>query len=157
MYSLRHLQLKNLQVKYSFCFVLSVFLLSSCSSNHIPIISKETNVKHEALVKVSYYGIPGGPLHNKLTASGEPFDPELHTAAHRDLPFGSILKVQNPKNRSWVIVRVNDRGPGINGRELDLSYGAAKALGILNEGICSLKVVLLSKDKLKIKPQNKSS
>lgn len=79
--------------------------------------------------------------HGKITANGERFNPMGLTAAHRSLPFGTKLKVSY-KNKS-VIVRINDRGPFIKGRVLDLSKGAAKRLGLTNKGvtpICFKKV-----------------
>ena len=68
------------------------------------------------------------------TASGERMNPAAMTAAHRTLPFGSKLRVTNPKNGKAVIVRINDRGPFIKGRVLDLSKGAAGKLGYLGAG-----------------------
>jgi rare lipoprotein A len=69
----------------------------------------------------------------KITASGERFKPMALTAAHKHLPFGTKLKVMY-KGRS-VIVKINDRGPFIKGRHLDISKGAAKALGIKDKGV----------------------
>ncbi len=68
------------------------------------------------------------------TASGERFDPDGLTAAHRTLPFGTHLKVVNPRTGKAVLVRVNDRGPFVNGVTLDLSRGAAKAIGLQGTG-----------------------
>jgi rare lipoprotein A len=69
------------------------------------------------------------------TASGERMNPEGMTAAHRHLPFGSKLKVTNPRNGNTVTVRINDRGPFIKGRVLDLSRAAARELGFLKAGV----------------------
>lgn len=66
----------------------------------------------------------------KLTASGERFNPNGLTAAHRSLPFGTCLRVSNPKSGRRVSIRVNDRGPFTKGVSLDLSYGAARAIGM---------------------------
>ena len=77
--------------------------------------------------------------HGKKTANGERFDPNGMTAAHRTLPFGTRLLLTY-KDKS-VIVRINDRGPFIKGRQLDLARGAAKALGCL--GNCRLKAKIL--------------
>ncbi len=71
----------------------------------------------------------GKQFHGRTTASGEGFDMFELTAAHRQLPLGTYLKVTNLKNGKWIIVRVNDRGPYIDGRIVDLSYGAARMLG----------------------------
>ncbi len=68
------------------------------------------------------------------TASGERFNPNGLTAAHRTLPFGTKLKVINPRNGQSVLVRINDRGPFVRGVSLDLSLGAAKAIGMRGTG-----------------------
>lgn len=75
----------------------------------------------------------GRKFKGKETASGEPFDPNAMTAAHRSLPFGTKLKVTHG-SRS-VIVTINDRGPFIRGRVLDLSTGAARAIGLTGRGV----------------------
>lgn len=76
-------------------------------------------------------------LHSK-TASGERMNPSALTAAHRTLPFGTKLKVTNRNNGRSVIVRINDRGPFIKGRVLDLSKGAARRLGFIGSGHTSV-------------------
>jgi len=75
----------------------------------------------------SWYG-PG--FHGKRTASGEVFDQDAMTCAHKTLPFGTRLRVTNPANGKSVVVVVNDRGPFVAGREIDLSRGAARAIGV---------------------------
>ena len=70
----------------------------------------------------------GKSFHGRTTASGEDFDMFELTAAHRQLPLGSLVKVTNLHNGKWIIVRVNDRGPFVKNRILDLSYGAARML-----------------------------
>jgi rare lipoprotein A len=86
-------------------------------------------------VLTSYYGeeLAGNP-----TASGEPFDPSDMTAAHPYLPFGTLLRVTN--DGQSVNVRVNDRGPYVPGRGLDLSSGAARAIGLTNSGVAVVEV-----------------
>lgn len=78
----------------------------------------------------------GGDLHGKPTASGEPFDKNAMTAAHRTLPMGTTVRVTNDKNSASVTVRINDRGPFGKRREriIDVSEGAGKILGILGDG-----------------------
>lgn len=71
---------------------------------------------------------------NSKTASGERMNPQAMTAAHRSLPFGSRVKVTNLKNGRTVLVRINDRGPFIKGRVLDLSKAAAQKLGFIRAG-----------------------
>ncbi len=85
----------------------------------------------------SYYG-PG--FHGRRTASGERFNMHGLTAAHRSAPFGSRLKVTNLANGRTVVVRVNDRGPFTRGRMLDLSYGAAGAIGMKGAGTARVRI-----------------
>jgi len=75
----------------------------------------------------SYYG---KELAGRRTASGERFNPGAMTAAHRTLPFGTRVRVTNIHNGRSVIVRINDRGPFVKGRSIDLSSGAARAIGM---------------------------
>ena len=76
----------------------------------------------------------------RLTASGERFDPDDLTAASKTFPIGSTVRVTNPKTGKSVIVRINDRGPHVRGRSLDLSKRAAEELGITDKGVARLKV-----------------
>ena len=87
-----------------------------------------------------------GEAHQGLpTASGEPFDMHDLTAAHPTLPLGTRVRVTNLANGRSVVVRVNDRGPFIPGRILDLSYAAAQALAAVHAGIVRVRVVPLSR------------
>ena len=79
--------------------------------------------------------------HGKTTANGEHFNPEGLTAAHKKLPFGTILLLTH-EDKS-VIVRINDRGPFIKGREIDLSKGAAEALGCIEKGVCDVQMTIM--------------
>lgn len=88
-------------------------------------------------MKASWYG-PG--FHGKKTANGEVYDQMSLTAAHKSLKFGTLLKVTNPKNGKSVVVRINDRGPYIEGRDLDLSKAAAIELGLMKRGVARMKV-----------------
>ena len=85
----------------------------------------------------SFYG---KGFEGKPTASGEPFDPQGLTAAHLTLPFGTCLEVQNIANGRTVRVRVNDRGPYVKGRLIDLSEGAARKLGMLDLGVAPVRI-----------------
>jgi len=89
----------------------------------------------------SYYG---ARFHGKLTASGEVFNQEKFTAAHRTLPWGSRLKVINLANGKSVEVRINDRGPFTKGRIIDVSLAAARALGMLRSGVTTVRIESLS-------------
>jgi rare lipoprotein A len=88
-------------------------------------------------VKASYYS------HGSLTASGEPFNHNGFTAAHKTLPFGTRLFVTNLSTGRSVIVRINDRGPFVKGRDLDLARGAAESLGMIGQGTATVKIVRL--------------
>lgn len=88
----------------------------------------------------SYYG---ADFHGKRTASGETFDQWKLTCAHRDLPFGTRLRVTNLKNEKSVIVRVNDRGPWVAGRMIDLSYAAAQKIDLIRDGVTRVKIEIL--------------
>ncbi len=85
----------------------------------------------------------GGKFHGRLTASGEVFDTNELTAAHRTLPFGSVVRVTNRDNEKQVIVRINDRGPFVEGRVIDLSRAAADILGITAVGIAPVSIEVL--------------
>lgn len=89
----------------------------------------------------SWYGTD---FNGRRTASGEPFDADLLTAAHRTLPFGTMLRVTNPDTGRHVIVRVNDRGPWTPGRQLDLSMAAASAVGLKSKGVGTVLVEIVS-------------
>lgn len=79
----------------------------------------------------------------QLTANGERFDPSEMTAAHRSLPFGTRVQVTNLNNGEQVIVRINDRGPYVGSRILDLSRGAAKKIGMLESGTAPVRLRVL--------------
>ncbi len=85
----------------------------------------------------SYYG---ASFRGRRTASGERFDPDAFTAAHRTLPFGTCLRVENAGNGRSVRVRVNDRGPYAAGRLIDLSEAAARALDLIRQGVAKVRL-----------------
>ena len=110
----------------------------------VPETVKESTVNispveyiNRGTMKASWYG---PKFHGKLTANGEIYNQMALTAAHKSLKFGTLLKVTNPKNGRAVIVRINDRGPYIEGRDLDLSKGAAIELGLLRKGVARVKI-----------------
>jgi len=88
-------------------------------------------------------------FHGRPTANGEIFDRFALTCAHKTLPFDTILKVTNPKNNKSVMVRVNDRGPFKKNRKLDLSYAAAKEIGMLKAGVMKVRMQIMPEDSLK--------
>lgn len=120
----------------------------------LPVRHRERKtVKHPAKVRAasaqraswltwtaSWYGEESGAV----TASGEPFRPDALTAAHRSLPFGTRLQVCYCGR--CVVVRVNDRGPYVWGRDLDLSRGAAEALGMIGVGVADVQVRIVGEE-----------
>ena len=88
-------------------------------------------------VFASYYG---EPFHGRPTASGEIFNMNDYTAAHKTLPFGTMLEITNLENGKKVTVRVNDRGPFVGNREIDLSRAAAEMLGMIGQGIARVNI-----------------
>ena len=85
----------------------------------------------------------GEEFAGRTTANGEIFDPLQLTAAHRTLPFGTVVDVTNPKTKQSVRVRVNDRGPYIGGRVIDLSYAAAQRIGLIEPGIGEVQIAVV--------------
>jgi len=85
----------------------------------------------------------GKPHQGRKTASGEPFDMNALTAAHRSLPFGTHVLVTNLRNGRTVEVRINDRGPQVPDRIIDLSYAAARALGAVGDGVFRVRIAVV--------------
>lgn len=101
----------------------------------------KTSSKGEILKgKASYYA---DKFHGKKTASGEPYDKKAYTCAHKTLQFGTMLKVKNMSNGKSVKVRVNDRGPFVAGRIIDLSGAAAEAIDMKKAGVVDVEVEIL--------------
>ena len=90
----------------------------------------------------SWYG-PG--FHGRQTANGERYDQNGLTAAHKTLPFGTKVRVTNNKNGKSVVVRINDRGPYHGNRVIDLSKGAAQAVGLTSSGVAPVKIEVLGR------------
>lgn len=86
----------------------------------------------------------GSLFHGRETASGESFDENGLTCAHRSLPLGSLIRVTNLRNRKSVVVRVNDRGPVPEDRVVDLSFAAAKTLGFSRRGLAPVRLDLIA-------------
>ena len=82
-------------------------------------------------------------FHGKVTANGETYDMYGLTAAHKTLPFNTLIRVTNMDNKKSVILRVNDRGPYAKGRILDCSYGAAVKLGFIGNGTAKVKIEVM--------------
>jgi rare lipoprotein A len=113
------------------------------SVNSIQLSSKASKqLIAQSVGQASFYGNQpgeGGPL----TANGERYNPGGYTAAHRTLPFGTRVRVTSPNTGRSVVVRINDRGPFIGGRIIDLSVGAARAIGLTSSGVGTVRMEVL--------------
>jgi rare lipoprotein A len=117
--------------------ILLVSSISGCAS------SRRTVSTDSRTVVASWYG---KEFHGRPTASGERFDMHAFTCAHRDFPFGTRLRVTNVSDSRTVICTVNDRGPFVTGRDLDLSYASARDLGLLAVGTGPVRMEPLDRD-----------
>ena len=123
----------------------------STSPRHTPLVAVQDAVKNvlnsaletvqsNSLVEAGMASWYGSAFQGRRTASGERFDMNQLTAAHKTLPLGTVVQVRNPLNGKTVDVTINDRGPFIKGRVIDLSYRAALALGIVQAGRLPVEV-----------------
>lgn len=119
----------------SYVSLVTIFLLASCAS------PRYESYWEPHTVVASWYG---NEFHGRQTASGERFDMYRLTCAHRELPFGTVLEVMNVSNGKSVKCTVNDRGPFVSGRGLDLSYACAKEIGL--DGIGTVRISYLGRD-----------
>jgi len=101
---------------------------------------KHTPYKRTATMPVTSFGVASFYSDEQQTANGEKFNPAALTAAHPTLPFGTRLRVTNVATGRSVTVRVNDRGPYVAGRVVDVSYSAAETLGIVDRGVAKVKL-----------------
>ena len=134
-------------IKKFFLFLCSFILFLSCSSS--PRYSS-SNIYYGVS---SFYGLNDG-FDGELTANGEIYDKDGLSAAHKTLPLNSIIEVTNLANGKTVRLKVNDRGPYIDGRILDCSYGAAKKLDFVNEGITDVRIEIIKWGDNAYKKQN---
>jgi len=112
-------------------FVAHLAIVVWTASGHASLLGSDTPAGGILRGQATWYG---AELQGEPTASGEPFDMYGLTAAHRTLPLGTRAQVTNPATGKSVIVRINDRGPGRPGVMIDLSYGAAQAIGLKGSG-----------------------
>lgn len=112
----------------------AAFLLSGCSDGSV---KTNKDPAFQQTGKASWYG-PG--FHGRKTANGEIYDQNELTAAHRTLPLGTDVEVTNVKNGRSVAVEINDRGPYVGGRVIDLSRAAAIELGMKEKGLATVKI-----------------
>ncbi len=114
------------------------------SVNSIQLNASVTSTKliAQSMGQASFYGNQpgeGGPL----TANGERYNPGGMTAAHKTLPFGTRVRVTSPRTGRSVVVRINDRGPFVGNRVIDLSVGAARAIGLTSSGVGTVRMDIL--------------
>lgn len=119
---------------------LSVLLFTSCASHE--------KYPESGYTVASWYG---SEFHGRPTSSGEIFNMYALTCAHREYPFGTKLKVTNVLNNETVNCLVNDRGPFVTGRDIDLSYAAAKKIGLIGTGTSNVRIEYLGRDTSYIK------
>src|ERR1700733_37786 len=122
------------------CFLL---MLALTPSREAPLVAKPTQAIKPPRCwsgQASWYG---PTFEGRATASGELYDMTASTAAHINLPFGSMVRLINTRTGKSAVVRINDRGPFVKGREMDVSYQVAERLGIINRGVGRLRMELL--------------
>lgn len=119
-----------------FCCILAALFLTGCAQNNLAPATSSNAVAGNA----SWYG---KGFQHRRTTSGERYNMYAMTAAHRTLPLNTRVEVTNLKNGRTVVVRINDRGPFIKHRDIDLSYAAAKQLNMVSRGVApvSIKVI----------------
>lgn len=164
-----------MKIKATFCLLI-LFFLSSCAGHrtyikstgtwHAPqkkfsIIKKSDGSyivngeryfpmdNSSGFVQVGEASWYGKKFHGLKTADGEVYNMYGKSAAHKVLPFGTIVKVENLSNHKSTIVRINDRGPFVKGRIIDLSYAAAKEINLIGPGTAKVKITVLEKNKHK--------
>ncbi|MBF0408663.1 MAG: septal ring lytic transglycosylase RlpA family protein [Candidatus Riflebacteria bacterium] len=126
------------KILFLLIFSFSVFL-TGCSSNG----SESSSTSAAGIFQTGTASWYGSDYNGLPTASGEPFDFKAFTAAHRSLAFGTMVEVTNKENGRRVTVKINDRGPKIENRIIDLSYAAALEIGMIQSGtaMVDLKII----------------
>jgi rare lipoprotein A len=116
--------------------------VAAASRKHTPFATRPAAARSDTTAAATdgSVGIASFYKYESKTASGEQFNPSALTAAHRTLPFGTRLRVTNVATGQSVTVRVNDRGPFVPGRVVDVSHSAAQALGMIDRGITKVKL-----------------
>ena len=129
---------RMLRIFIGFSCLLIFFTMLACSS--VPKEKDSNWIGYTQSGKASYYAMK---FQSKKTASGELYDKSKKTAAHKKLPFGTKVKVTNKKNSKSVIVKINDRGPFVNGRIIDLSRSAFSSIANLDTGVIKVKIEVI--------------
>ncbi len=126
--------------------VLGIFVLTGCGMSKETLDADYASTENARAIENGISSWYGPNFHGKLTANGEIYDMNGVTAAHRTLPFGTILLVENLDNGKTVQVRVNDRGPYAKNRIIDLSKGAAERIDMIGPGTARVRLYLLEGD-----------
>ena len=129
---------QSLKITVGLIGILIFLTLQGCSSG--PSEKKSKWAGYTEFGKASYYSTK---FQSKKTASGELYDKYKRTAAHKSLPFGTRIRVTNMKNRKAVIVKINDRGPFVKGRIIDLSSSAFNRIANLDTGLIDVKIEVI--------------
>lgn len=138
------------------CTVAGLIALSPRSEARLPAFIGPLPLVIPQERKISEFGLAswyGEECQGNATASGEQYDLNGLTAAHRKLPLGTTIKVTNLKNQRTILLRVNDRGPSIDGRLIDVSWGAAKRLGFLNAGLAPVELEVVTHPRSYVRQQ----
>lgn len=148
------MKLKNVITKLIWLVIGAMVLSTSLSAKDVNILAYiDRGIKYypkyvkRGLVKFGKASWYGKPFHRHLTANGERYNMYNMTAAHRTYAMNTILKVTNLDTKKSVRVRVNDRGPFYSSRDIDLSYGAAKKIGMTKKGVGRVKIEVISGNK----------
>jgi len=132
---------ERFRVELLLILLFSIVLAGACSQRKTHEATPPPSESHHAETgQASWYG---KAHQGQLTASGERFDMHALTAAHRSLPFGTIVRVTDLKSKRSVNVRINDRGPFRSDRIIDLSYEAARKLGIVGRGTARVEITVV--------------
>ena len=122
--------------------LLTAGLLVACGSSGVDV-EPDTRARRKGYTEKGRASWYGEPFHGRRTANGEVYDMNKISAAHKKLTFGTHVRVDNLANGSSLVVRINDRGPFVRGRIIDLSYGAAKKLGMVEAGVVPVRLTVV--------------
>jgi rare lipoprotein A len=149
---------RNLTVFFCFFLLLTIgttMAVASTGSGYLHPTQRPYRINNQVYYPIpSAYGFAqtgiaswyGDDFHGRPTSNGEPYDMHAMTAAHKTLPMGTMCAVKNLENGQEIVVRINDRGPFVKGRIIDLSYSAAKQLNIVGNGTANVRITALSSD-----------
>lgn len=138
----RHNVKRSIQILWATLLWVPVMCLAAQSIN-APLVARSNEPVKPLKTWVGNASWYGDDFDGKKTANGEEFDSEALTAAHPTLPFGSIVRVVNPRNQKFEVVRINDRGPYQEGREIDVSYRVARKIGLTSSGVSKVRLELM--------------